>query len=189
MKTINLILFVCLIGFISCEKTVDSETNRWARNQARLERLMSEYPNFKSALQGQLQEARSTYQEAIQQTDEATKIEWLSNANKVASPAYVSQLDNLDKKIEKLRESGIKLFEYSENNKGILIAGLKSINIESTINDSKSYLASVTVNDKHQAQQVVTKAMSKLDRLQKSISDSIKDFERQLREQNQEELQ
>lgn len=171
-------LSVSILSFLACEKTLDSETKRWSYNQARLERLSTEYPNFSTALKNQLEEARSAFEKAKSITDEEAKIQAMDHANDIAAARFISDLDNLDKKVEALRESNLKLMEYSENNKGILVAGLKSVNIESTIKESKNYLSTVAPKNKIQAEQAVNKALGPLERMQKSISNSIRDIER-----------
>jgi len=181
MKLINFTLVVFIFSLMACEKTIDSESIRWTNNQARLERLISEYPNLSKALQSQLDGAASAFEKAKEVTDEIAKIEAMDRANDIASARFITDLDNLDKKIEKLRESSIKLLEYSENNKGILVAGLKSVNVESAITESKNYLSFVVAKNKVQAEQAVNKAIGPLDRLQKSISDSIREMEREQR--------
>ncbi len=178
---IKLSLLFLIVSIMACEKTIDSESIRWTNNEARLERLISEYPNFSKALKTQLKDAKSAFEKAKQVTDEVAKIEAMDRANDIASVRYVTDLDNLDKKVEDLRESSLKLLEYSENNKGILIAGLKSVNVESTISESKNYLSFVVAKDRVQAEQAIKKAIGPLDRLQKSISDSIREMEREVR--------
>lgn len=174
MKSFALILSLFTLCLFACEKTIDSETNRWNRNQARLERIQLEYPNFSSAIKAQLQEATTIYEQAQQLSEEEAKIEMMAKANRTAVPRYITQLDNLDKKEEALRESSIELIEYAENNKGVLVAGLKSMNVENVIKESRTYLSSVIVNNPQQAEQVISKAIGKLDRLQKSISTSLR---------------
>ncbi len=182
MKNTLTLIFILAIGFISCEKTVDSETNRWNSNQASLKRLMSEYPNFKAALETQLAEATQIFKVAADLPNEEARIEMMAKANNTARPTYVKQLDGMDKKIEQLRESIVELIDGG-GEKELLIAGVKFNNAESVIYEAKSYLSSVTATDKYQAEQVVKKAVGKIDRMTKSIEDRLRTRKRQLKEQ------
>lgn len=185
MKNLIFSTIVLALCFISCEKTVDSETNRWNSSQARLERLMSEYPNFKTALSTDLAAARKIYQEAMTKTDDETKISFLNQANNTAYPSYVRKLDNMDREVEEIRESSVKLFEYADSGNSALVASVKNMNVESTITDAKSYLASVEAKDKFQANQVVDKAYGKINRLNQSITKKLRQIERDRRAEEQ----
>ena len=174
-------LLLCLSSLaifllVACEKTIESETNRWNSNQARLERLISEYPNLSAALQSQLTEARSLYEAAKGITDEESRISKMAEANSAAAPYFVSTLDNMDKKIEELRAISAELFEDG-NDKSIMVAGIKYMNIESTILEAKDYLSKTAATDKYQADQVVRKASDKIQRMTQRIKDGIKKIE------------
>lgn len=175
MKYLPLLLLPFL--WMGCERTVDSENNRWVRNKARLERLSSEYPNLAVAFSAHLQQASQVYQQAEQVSNEEEKINLMAEANRKASPTYIKQLDQLDEKVEKLRTSSLELMERSENS-NFLLTGLKSMNVEETIKEAKAYLKEVKVSNEHQAEQVVDKAIAKIDRLQKSVSQSLKKIEK-----------
>lgn len=178
MKTTPLFLSLLLSLLIfSCEKTVDSETSRWKTNQATLKRLMSEYPNFKTVLESQLTKATAIYNDAIQLSDKAAKIEKMALANRTARPSYVNQLDRLDENIEDLRESVVELVGESSE-PGLMIAGIKYANAESAIAEAKTYISSVSASDETTADQIVKKAVGKIKRMQKSIDDRIKAKER-----------
>lgn len=181
MKILPFITSLLFLFIFSCEKTVDSEQKRWNASQARLERLMSEYPNFKTALSSDLTAARKLYQEAMTKTDDETKISWLNQANSAAYPSYVRKLDNMDREVEEIRESSVKLFEYADGGNSTLVASVKNMNVESTIKDAKSYLASVEAKDKYQANQVVDKAYGKINRLNQSITKKLRTIEREKR--------
>lgn len=163
---------------MSCKSTYISETNRWHRNQARLERLSLEYQNFEPALQKQLAEARSIYEKAKFQSAEEIKKETINQANRLASGGYIYQLDTWEVKVEKLRLDAIQLFEYADKHKDFVIAGMKADNIEIIIDDMKDYLVSIVVSDKYQAEQVVSKAVGKLNRIQKVIADNFNEIEK-----------
>ena len=185
MKNLQLIICLFALSFVGCKKTVDSETKRWNSSQARLERLMSEYPNFKTALSADLAAARKIHQEALTKPDDDSKISWLNQANSEAYPNYVRKLDNMDREVEEIRESSVKLFEYADSGNSTLVAGIKSMNVESTIKDAKSYLTSVEAKDKYQANQVVDKAYGKINRLNQSITKRLRDIERERRAADQ----
>lgn len=169
MKIYNLIFGALLICTFSCKKTVDGETERWMNSEARLSRLMTEYPNFKTALQTVLEDSKVLFTQASKETNPEIKIEKLGVANKAANPPFVSRLDGLDRQIENLRESSVKLFEMAETNKNIIVADVRADNVNAVIKDAKKYLAKVEVTDKRQANQALTKGLGKMDRLDRNI--------------------
>lgn len=177
MKPFYVITSMLLIGLMSCKTTYISQSNQWNQSKARLERLSQEYPNFSLALQKQLAEAEQIYHQVEDQMGEEAKTEMLSQANRKASGGYIYQLDNWEKKVEKLRLDAIQLFEYAEKHKDFVIAGLKSDNIELIIEDMQGYLVRIEVTDQYQAQQVVEKAVGKLNRMQKVVSNNLKEIE------------
>lgn len=177
MKTLYVITGLLLIGLMSCKTTYLSQSNQWNQSKARLERLSQEYPNFIVALQRQLAEAEDIYHQAENQIGEEAKTEMLSQANRKASGGYIYQLDNWEKKVEKLRLDAIQLFEYAEKHKDFVVAGLKADNIELIIEDMQGYLRSIEVTDQYQAQQVVEKAVGKLNRIQKVVGNNLKEIE------------
>ncbi len=183
MKTIYVIASLLIISLFSCKTTYLSQTNQWNQSKARLERLSQEYPNFSLALQKQLAEAEEIYVQAEEQIGEEAKKEMLSQANRKASAGYIYQLDNWEKKVEKLRLDAIQLFEYAEKHKDFVIAGLKSDNIELIISDMQAYLVSIEVSDQYQAQQVVEKALGKLNRIQKVVTTNLREIEKRKKEE------
>ncbi len=178
MKLYQLIIAGLLLSAISCKKTVDGETERWMNSEARLTRLMTEYPNFEVALSKVLEESKVLFQSAASETNPELKIEKLGIANKAANPSFVNRLDNLDKQIENLRETSVKLFEMAETNKNIIVADVRADNVDSVIKDAKKYLAKVEVTDKRQANQALTKGLGKLDRLERNIKSQLSKAER-----------
>ena len=183
MRTIYVIASLLMISLLSCKTTYLSQANQWNQSKARLERLAQEYPNFSMALQKQLAEAEEIYNQVEDQIGEDAKKEMLSQANRKASGGYIYQLDNWEKKVEKLRLDAIQLFEYAEKHKDFVVAGLKSDNIELIINDMQTYLMSIEVSDQYQAQQVVEKAVGKLNRIQKVVTTNLREIEKRKKEE------
>lgn len=183
MKTFYVIASLLMISLLSCKTTYLSQANQWNQSKARLERLAQEYPNFSMALQKQLAEAEEIYDQVEDQIGEEAKKEMLSQANRKASGGYIYQLDNWEKKVEKLRLDAIQLFEYAEKHKDFVIAGLKSDNIELIVNDMQAYLMSIEVSDQYQAQQVVEKAVGKLNRIQKVVTTNLREIEQRKKEE------
>ncbi|NET31432.1 MAG: hypothetical protein F6K19_05450 [Cyanothece sp. SIO1E1] len=183
MKTFYVIASLLMLSLLSCKTTYLSQANQWNQSKARLERLAQEYPNFSMDLQKQLAEAEEIYDQVEDQIGEEAKKEMLSQANRKASGGYIYQLDNWEKKVEKLRLDAIQLFEYAEKHKDFVIAGLKSDNIELIVNDMQAYLVSIEVSDQYQAQQVVEKAVGKLNRIQKVVTTNLREIERRKKEE------
>lgn len=105
-----LLLFVAATFlFVACKKSVEGEKKSFESNKSRVNQLMSDYPAFKPALQEQLKKAEDVMASAEGTSNEDQKIDKMSEANGLLTAKFITSLDGIRKKIDKLKEEKIDL--------------------------------------------------------------------------------
>lgn len=140
MKKLSLLLILCLVFFVTCKKTVESEKRSWDINLKDANELKFEYPSFTNVITDQIKIAETAMTEAQAQSDEKIKIQKMADANSLLNAAFIRNL----KEIKSLKYSirtkstearGLKL-EYNE----IMSANQAIADGERTVYDSEMKL-------------------------------------------------
>lgn len=115
------LFFLTIFTLISCKKTVEGENQAFESNLRQLNELMSEYPQFKPALQQCMNEGKKAMEEARKVSDEKQRIEKMAQANTTLYPISASDLNNIRNLKDKLKreisdESDLKKLSRNEQN-------------------------------------------------------------------------
>ncbi|MFT7622475.1 MAG: hypothetical protein ACI9WU_001648 [Myxococcota bacterium] len=98
-----LILALALLFFGACKKSVESESKRFETNKQRLSELKALYPGFAKPLTARLAKGEKLAKEAREMGDEEAAAEKLSSANKALLGGFVSDLDDVEEKVNGLK--------------------------------------------------------------------------------------
>jgi len=98
-------VFILLLA--ACSKSVEGESKKWTANTATVTTLAAQYPGFQPALEARKQSAQKVFDDAAK-LDGEQKIEKLSAANSTLMGGFVSDLNRIDTKLKKLRESRVE---------------------------------------------------------------------------------
>ena len=169
------LLSLCALLFLatSCKKTVEGETKKFETNIKRLNDLMAQYPSFKPALESVKNEAQSKMDAANKASGDDAKIKAMADANSVASPQFVYQLDDIEDQKSKLR-SLITKAAQSVNDGNDRDAARSARNYaEDAISNADRKLRDASVNNASDAEAVLRPIMSSLSGAMSDLSSVI----------------
>ena len=97
---------VLLVG--ACSKSVEGESRRWETSSTQLSELAATYPGFRPVIEARRSAAAKIHDAAAGLEGDA-KIARLSEANAALMEGFVDDLDVLQGKLKKLRESRVEV--------------------------------------------------------------------------------
>ncbi|HGG56925.1 MAG TPA: hypothetical protein ENK31_03915, partial [Nannocystis exedens] len=103
-KAMITVLTALTLSFSGCSKSVEGESKRWQANTATVNTLEAQYPGLKGALEARKANADRIFAAAKDLKGDA-KIDKLAEANSTLMSGFVRDLQQIDEKIKKLRES------------------------------------------------------------------------------------
>lgn len=162
-----LALFTTIVLVLGCAKTVEGETTKWNDSVARLNALIAQYPGFKPALEARLAAAKKTWDAASTMTGDP-QIEQMAKANSEIKAGFVSDLEGVDAKIKKLRESSVEVAAKAGDDSSRLGAKIAAENAQKAI-ASVEKLLETGAADEAAATAVLQKVLGDLDSAQSAI--------------------
>jgi len=103
-----LVLFSVVFLALGCAKTPEGESKKWEANKKQVNALMAQYPGMKAPLQARLDQASETWDAASGLSGDE-QVDKMSAANAELMGGFVRELDSVDKKLAKLRESAAEV--------------------------------------------------------------------------------
>ncbi len=103
-KAMLTVLTALTLSLSGCSKSVEGESKRWQTNTATVNTLEAQYPGLKGALEARKASADRIFSAASGLQGDA-KIDKLAEANSALMSGFVRDLQQIDEKIKKLRES------------------------------------------------------------------------------------
>ena len=148
---------------ISCQKSLDGEIKAYEANIKKLDALSAKYPSFRTAVETVKKDASSQYETAKKLSEEKSKIEGISAANKIARPAFVNNIDEIEKLLRslpnKFSEATQKAFD--ENDKEAVKIAIRTT--EDDIFDAKARLQNARISSSNEANSVTDEILSLLE--------------------------
>ncbi len=132
LRPLLLAVFAFCLLITGCAKSVEGETQRWESNVSTVNALSAKYPGMKPALEARLASAKATFDSAASQADDA-KIKTLSAANNALMTGFVTDLNELDKSLAKLRESRVEAASMAGDESSRLAAKVAAEDAAATI--------------------------------------------------------
>jgi exonuclease VII small subunit len=169
-----LVLLAILFLTASCQKTIEGEQKNFDANIQKLDEVAAKYPKFKKACDILKKDANNQMESARKLSEEKSKIEGMSAANTIASPQWVGNLSEMDKKIEAIRDMITKAAQMSKDKNDKDAAWTASRMGEDAISDVENKLNDARIESPSDAAAVVSSAMSKLEAAEKRLSDVVK---------------
>ncbi len=164
---LSTVLMVLVLLSAACSKSVEGESNKWAANQTTVTTLAAQYPGFKDALEARKQSAQKIFDEAANLDGEA-KIEKLSAANSTLMNGFVGDLNRIDSKLKKLRESRVEAASKAGDASGRLGAKVAAEDAQKTV-DRVDKLLKQGAKDEASANAILKKALSDIKTAQSAI--------------------
>jgi len=97
-------LTAATLSVSGCSKSVEGESKRWETNSAKVTALQAQYPGLNGVLESRKASAKELF-DAAAGLDGDAKIEKLAAANSALMSGYVRELEQIDEKMQKLREA------------------------------------------------------------------------------------
>ncbi len=161
------VLTALTLSVSGCSKSVEGESKKWDSNTAKVTALGAQYPGLKTALEARKATAKEVY-DAAASLDGDAKIEKLAEANSALMSGYVRQLDEIDAKMKKLRESRALAATNAGDSASQLGAKVAAEDAAKVIERVEAMLKKGSP-DEAAAQVLVKKASDDLDAAQKAI--------------------
>jgi len=167
-------LFALLILVSSCKLTVEGETNSWDTNMQRLSSMSAKYPNFKAVIETTMEKAETAWDEALSVSDEKAKIQAMSKANDLASPEYIRNLENFDRKVNNIRDLAAKASQMANDHSDSDAAWHASQSADRTIQESRNQLSKAAPSAVPDANAVVASIIRNLESAENRLNKVVK---------------
>ncbi len=168
------LMAVLLVFSTACKRTAEGESNRWKANKKTLEQLKAQYPNFSAAFDEVLQKAEAKMQAAENAGSEDESIKMMAEANRIATPSFVTKLKGMDSKINTIEDLAAKAAQASTDHSDSDAAWSAKTSADRAIQDARSSIKSAKVTSVAAADGVVNSAIQNLERAEKRLQDVIK---------------
>ena len=159
---------------VSCQKTIEGEQKSFDANIQKLNEVAAKYPSFRNACETLKSDANKQMQAARLLSEEKSKIEGMSAANTIASPVWVSNLSDMDRKINAIRDMITKAAQNAKDQNDSDAAWMATRQGEDAIREAKIKLESAQINNPSDAAVVVSSVLSNLEAAEKRLSDVVK---------------
>lgn len=151
-----------LLLAVSCQKSLDGELKAYEANIKKLDALSSKYPSFRTAVEIVKKDAAAQFETAKKLSEEKSKIEGISAANKIARPAFLNNIDEIEKLLRnlpnKFSEATQKAFD--ENDKEAAKIAIRTT--EDDIYDTKARLQNARMSSPNEANAVTDEILTLL---------------------------
>ncbi|MEZ4380671.1 MAG: hypothetical protein R3A79_04960 [Nannocystaceae bacterium] len=161
------ILTAMTLTLSGCSKSVEGESKRWESNSAKVTALAAQYPGFKGAIDAQKASAKEIFDGAAGLDGDA-KIEKLSAANSALMAGFVGDLDRIEEKMKKLRESRAVAAAKAGDTSSLIGAKVAADDANNAI-ERVERLLKAGATDAASAKALTKKALDDLDAAQKAI--------------------
>ena len=169
---------IALLGFlflaVSCQKTIEGEQKNFDSNIQKLDEISAKYPRFKGACETIKKDANKQMESARQLSEEKSKIDAMSAANKIASPIWVYNLSQMDRKINAIRDMITKAAQNAKDKNDSDAAWMASRQGENAISEAKNKLENADVNNPSDAAAIVSSVMKNLEAAERRLNDVVK---------------
>jgi len=94
----KLLLLLAFVGIaVSCKKTVEGESKNWEYNLKSANELMASYPQYKEAIQKQVEEAKGKMESAKKVSSEEERIKAMAEANSSMTNGLVGEIQTYER--------------------------------------------------------------------------------------------
>lgn len=164
---LSTLLMVIVLLAAACSKSVEGESKKWAANQTTVTTLAAQYPGFKDAIEARKQRAQKLFDEAAN-LDGEQKIEKLSSANTTLMQGFVGDLNRIDSKLKKLRESRVEAASQAGDKSSRLGAKVAAQDAQKTV-ERVEKLLKTGAKDEASADAILKKANSDIKTAQAAV--------------------
>jgi uncharacterized phage infection (PIP) family protein YhgE len=182
---------IALIAFlflaVSCEKTIEGEMKNFDVNIQKLNEVSAKYPNFKNACEILKKDGTKLMEDAKKLGEEKSKIAGMSAANSILSESWVSDLLDIDNKVNTIRDLIAKTAQNVKDKNDSDAAWVASNQGEEAIRQAKRKLENAVVNKPSDAAVIVRTEMSNLEAAEKRLNDVVKTAQDKVAAQKQAE--
>jgi uncharacterized phage infection (PIP) family protein YhgE len=180
-------LIAFLFLAVSCEKTIEGEMKNFDVNIQKLNEVSTKYPNFKNACEILKKDGTKLMEDAKKLGEEKSKIAGMSAANSILSESWVSDLLDIDNKINTIRDLIAKTAQNVKDKNDSDAAWLASNQGEEAIRQAKIKLENAVINRPSDAAVIVRTEMSNLEAAEKRLNDIVKTAQDKVAAQKQAE--
>jgi hypothetical protein len=180
-------LLPLLVTAVSCQKSLDGELRAYEANIKKLDALSSKYPSLRIAVETVKKDATIQYETAKKLSEEKSKIEGISAANKIARPKFVNNIDEIEKLVislpNKFSEATQKAFD--ENDKEAVKIAIRTT--EDDIFDAKARLQNARISSSNEANSVTDEILSLLENAENRLDKVIESADAKREDQKKSE--
>jgi len=180
-------LLAFLFLAVSCQKTIEGEMRNFESNIQKLNEVSAKYPNFKNVCDILRKDATDQMETAKKLAEESSKIKSMSAANEIISPSWISDLLDMDKKVNDIRDLITKVAQNVKDKNDSDAAWSASRQGEEAIREAKTKLENAVVNRPSDAEVIVRTEMSNLDAAIRRLNDVVKTAQDKVAAQKQAE--
>lgn len=163
-----LALFTAILLVTGCSKTVEGESKAWTANVGQVNALMAQYPGMKPALEARLAAAQKSWDATSSMSGDA-QIDAMAKANAELKAGFVDDLQGLDAKLKKLRESSVEVAAKAGDDSSRLGAKVAAEDAQKTVARVEKTLAD-GAKDEAAATAVMKKVLADIDTAQSAIN-------------------
>lgn len=163
-----LALFTAILLVTGCSKTVEGESKAWTANVGQVNALMAQYPGMKPALEARLAAAQKSWDATSSMSGDA-QIDAMAKANAELKAGFVNDLQGLDAKLKKLRESSVEVAAKAGDDSSRLGAKVAAEDAQKTVARVEKTLAD-GAKDEAAATAVMKKVLADIDTAQSAIN-------------------
>lgn len=163
-----LALFTAILLVTGCSKSVEGESKAWTANVGQVNALMAQYPGMKPALEARLAAAQKSWDATSSMSGDA-QIDAMAKANAELKAGFVNDLQGLDAKLKKLRESSVEVAAKAGDDSSRLGAKVAAEDAQKTVARVEKTLAD-GAKDEAAATAVMKKVLADIDTAQSAIN-------------------
>lgn len=162
------LLTAAALIFGGCSKSVEGESKRWEANTAQVSVLAASYPGFKAAIEAR-KAAASKIHDAAAGLEGDAKIEKLSEANRALMQGFVGDLEDLEGRMKKLRESRVEAASKASDDSARLGAKVAADDAQRALDRVEEALKNAGAADEASASAILKKLKGDLDTAQAAV--------------------
>ena len=167
LHTALLALFSVIFLVVGCSKTVEGESKKWEANKKKVATLAAAYPGMKPALDDRQAAAEKAW-EAAQGMSGDAQVDAMAAANSQLAGGWVTDLDGVEAKLKKLRESAAEVTAKATDDSSRAGAKVAADDAKKTVDRVTKTLETGAKDDAGGAA-VVNKVVADIDAAQSAI--------------------
>lgn len=167
MKTTPIFLLLAAVALAGCAKTVEGESKRWEQTERKARELATLHPGFKTAIEGQLADAKKQL-DAAQEAGGEAAADQMAKANQ-ALARLTGPLGQLDAQIKGVEKKSVEVASAAQDEAARMAAKQATEQASRAIADARAVLKRGAATSA-EAVTLLSKAQSDLKAVDRTLS-------------------